>query len=183
MAKKIFTKDIILKTAYEMSFDTGIEHVSMRQLAKQLGCSVMPIYEAFDSKEDLINALSTFNEEQYMSSSETMYDRYYRLLKEGLKYPHFFLSVVDYDVHKTHEEEIIDYVCGLIQKEDRLQHLNNQHAYVFNTRVEIFIVGLVYTYKNMPKEAKTFPRMKNILDCTIDGLINTFQQGNGTTNG
>lgn len=175
MAKKVFTKDIILKTAYELAFNRGIEHISMRSIAKELGCSVMPIYEAFDSKEDLINALSTFNEEDYMQTTHTMYDRYYRLLREGIKYPNFFLSVVEYDVHKLHNETIIDFVCELVQKQEDLQYLSNRTAYIFNTRIELFIVGMVYAYRTMPADAKTFARLKPILDNAIESFIQTFK--------
>ena len=72
MAKKLYSRDIILKPAYALSFEKGMEHITIRQIAKELGCSVMPIYESFDSKEDLINELSTFNEEKYIDKDETM---------------------------------------------------------------------------------------------------------------
>ena len=176
MAKKVFTKDVILTAAYELSFDRGIETITMRQIAKHLGCSVMPIYESFDSKEDLLNALSSFNETMYQGKCDRIQDRYYKLLQEGIKYPDFFLSVVEYDVHKIHSEEIIDSVCNLIRKEERLAHLDNCLAYTFNTRIEIFIVGLVYAYKTLPKEKKSYDKLRNILDETIASFIDTYSK-------
>jgi len=176
MAKKRYTKDMILKTAYDCSIEQGIEHISMRQIAKELGCSVMPIYEAFDSKEELINALSTFNEELYMNTSESMYDRYYRLLREGLKYPNFFLSVVEFDVHKNHNQEIVNYVRNLVRKEEGLEKLSDLNAYTFNTRIELFIIGMVYAYRTLPQRTKEFYVLKPILDNTIEAFIGIFSR-------
>ena len=75
MSSKKYKKDIILKVAYELSKEIGLEALSMRKIANKVGCSVMPLYESFNSKEGLLSALSTFNEKLYDLSSTSMYDR------------------------------------------------------------------------------------------------------------
>ena len=176
MAKKVYSRDIILKTAYALSFEKGMEHITIRQIAKELGCSVMPIYESFDSKEDLINELSTFNEEKYIDKDETMYDRYYRLLREGIKYPNFYLSVADYDVRKRHNENIIDHVCMIVKKHEKLKHLSDYYAFQCNTRIEIFILGMVYVYKDLPDARKADDKMISILNNCIDAFIEYYSK-------
>ena len=176
MAKKIYSRDIILKTAYSLSFEKGIEHVTIRQIAKELGCSVMPIYESFDSKEDLINELSTFNEEKYIEKDKTMYDRYYRLMREGIKYPNFYLSVADYDVRKKHNENIIAHVCRIVKKHEKLKQLSDHYAFQYNTRIEVFILGMVYVYKDLPESKKEDKKMMDILNNCIDAFIEYYSK-------
>jgi len=94
MAKKKFSRDLILEVAYELSFEYGLDGINMRMIAREIGCSVMPIYESFGSKEELLDALSTFNEKVYDVESNSMHDRYYKILFDGLKYPKFFASVL-----------------------------------------------------------------------------------------
>ena len=171
MSSKKYTKDIILKASYELSKDIGLDALSMRKIANKVGCSVMPLYEAFSSREELINGLSTFNEKLYDLSSHTMYDRYFRLLREGLRYPTFFLSVVKYDIKRVHEEETICNLCNLMKKDDRLKNLNDRQVYAINTRIEIYVIGLVYSYSFFEDAAERYPALKNILIQVIDGII------------
>lgn len=51
------TKDIIMDTARDLFVKNGYQHVSMRQIAKELGCSHGSIYYHFKNKAELFYAL------------------------------------------------------------------------------------------------------------------------------
>lgn len=175
MSKKIFTKDKILSVAYDLSKQIGLEGLSMRKIADKAGCSVMPLYDAFISKEDLIKELSTFNEKQYDISSNTILDRYFKLLRDGLKYPKFFLNVVQYDVKHEHDEEVYENILVLLRKDIRLKNLDDYELLVLNSRIELFIIGIVYTYKDICQESLQFyPKLRNMIKETTDAMIDGY---------
>jgi AcrR family transcriptional regulator len=171
MAKKKFSRDLILEVAYELSFKHGLDGINMRMIAREIGCSVMPIYESFSSKEDLLDALSTFNEKAYDLESNTMQDRYYKLLEDGLKYPKFFASVLKHDVNFQHEEEVLENIIKLIKKDVRLRRLSDRDIFILNSRIEVFIIGLVFTYQMVDKRNDPFGTAKRILDEGINAFI------------
>lgn len=47
------TREMILKTGYELVVSSGIESVNSRSIAKMLGCSTQPIFSQFPSMEEL----------------------------------------------------------------------------------------------------------------------------------
>jgi AcrR family transcriptional regulator len=183
MLSKKYTRDVILKAAYELSKEIGLEALSMRKIANEVGCSVMPLYESFSTKKELIDALSTFNEKLYDLASCTMYDRYFRFLKEGLEYPAFFLSVVKYDANRQyhgnkHQEETINNLCNLMRKDDRLSNYSNLELYRVNSRIELFIIGAVYTYSLLETTKNNYPLLKNALVQTAEAIIDGFVKNN-----
>src|SRR3954466_10033142 len=50
-------QDKILKTSLELFFKYGIKHVTMDDIAKELGMSKKTIYQFYKEKDDLINQL------------------------------------------------------------------------------------------------------------------------------
>jgi AcrR family transcriptional regulator len=50
-------QDKILKTALELFFKFGIRHVTMDEIAKELGMSKKTIYQYYKEKDDLVNQL------------------------------------------------------------------------------------------------------------------------------
>ena len=55
--KTKFNKDNIIDAAFEMAKKEGISAITARSVAKQLGCSVAPIYVNFTTIEELIKAV------------------------------------------------------------------------------------------------------------------------------
>ena len=54
-AKKV-DKDDIIKVAYKIADKEEFENINARRIAKELGCSVQPIFHNFTSMEELKNA-------------------------------------------------------------------------------------------------------------------------------
>lgn len=57
MRRKVYTKDQILKAAYEVVEKEGFSGFTARNIAKKMGISTQPIYLEFKNMEDLKNTL------------------------------------------------------------------------------------------------------------------------------
>lgn len=51
--KKRITRELILKKAFDMVHEEGIDSLNARALAKKLNCSTMPIFQSFQDMRDL----------------------------------------------------------------------------------------------------------------------------------
>lgn len=57
MRRKVYTKDYILKAAYELVEKEGFTNFTARNVAKKMGVSTQPIYLEFENMQDLKNTL------------------------------------------------------------------------------------------------------------------------------
>lgn len=57
MRKKVYTRDYILKSAYELVEKEGFSNFTARNVAKKMGVSTQPIYLEFESMQDLKSTL------------------------------------------------------------------------------------------------------------------------------
>ena len=55
--KKVRTRESILKAAHQLVLEKGIEKLSLREVARNVGFSPSSLYEYFDGKEEIIFAL------------------------------------------------------------------------------------------------------------------------------
>lgn len=51
--KTRITKELLLQTAYELTKRSGIERLTAKAIAKQLNCSVQPVYWVFETMDNL----------------------------------------------------------------------------------------------------------------------------------
>ena len=51
------TKEELIDAAFQIAADEGIDAVTVRKVARRIGCSVAPIYVNFETSEDLIRAV------------------------------------------------------------------------------------------------------------------------------
>ncbi len=178
MSKKKFTREIVLDAAYDLSKKIGLEALSMRMIAEKIGCSVMPIYEAFNSKEDLLNELSTYclNETLFELRADQPVDRYVKLLEYGLKYPKFFLEFARFERSYDHTDETVKALCRLMKNDERLRMKSDKHVLRINARIETYIVGVIFFDHTDVYSEKDFLKFKDILiqvsNLLIEGMIN-----------
>lgn len=79
-------KDDIIHTTFEIVRKEGIESVNARRIAKELNCSVQPIFSNFSNMEDLKNEVIQLAFEKYLEyiTSETGLETQYKSI--GLNY-------------------------------------------------------------------------------------------------
>lgn len=83
MPKKTFyTKEYIVNVAVQIVRESGIDSLSAREVAKRTGCSVCPIFSAFDNMDGLHDSV--------VEAVRRIYDKY---IAEALKNENAFKSV------------------------------------------------------------------------------------------
>lgn len=178
MAKKVFSKDLILKSAYEMALEVGVKKITMRKLASRIGSSVMPIYEKFSSKDELLDAISVFVEDYPEIDDVTIYDRYNHLLYYGLTYPDFYLNIIVPNTSHSHSMETLCKICYILKKDPRLNHLIDKDLLILHSRIDVFLTGIIFVYQRHPQMTRIeqYERLKTVLQQVIDGIILGFMQ-------
>ena len=90
-AKKRIQKQDILAAAAEVIRKGGASSLSMRNIAKELGCSTQPLYSEFGSQEQLYEALPGYLRQEYLSVPQGGYRDFGRaFLRFAGKEPELF---------------------------------------------------------------------------------------------
>lgn len=84
--KELITKDKILNTAFELARTDGIESVTARKLAAQIGCSTQPIFRVYSNMNELYTEI-------YEKAVEAFGD-YYANFKSDVTTPFIHLGLV-----------------------------------------------------------------------------------------
>lgn len=77
--KESFSKDDILKAAFNMAKEQGINEVTARKLAFYAGCSTQPIFRHFENMEECLDEVFTM--------AMLYFDDYYEKFEKSSKYP------------------------------------------------------------------------------------------------
>lgn len=88
--KELITKDKILTTAFAIAREDGIENVTARKLAAQIGCSTQPIFRVYANMNELY-------EEIYQKAIDA-FGEYYESYRSEVKTPfiHLGLAYINY---------------------------------------------------------------------------------------
>ncbi len=173
MAKKIFCRKKITETALELAYEMGLEKLSMRKLAKRMGSSVMPIYDAFLSKEELI-------EEVYnlvvvgKEVEDTYFKRNLQILKNGIKYPQLFKDVQLRAKKYATSDSYYNNVIIMMQKESRLLGFSQDELKSLNFDLIIYINGLV---SRSQIDQKDFTDIYNVYSGVLEQATELFILG------
>ncbi|MDE7267639.1 MAG: TetR family transcriptional regulator [Lachnospiraceae bacterium] len=84
--KELITKDRILNTAFELARVDGIESVTARKLAAQIGCSTQPIFRVYSNMNELYTEI-------YERAIDSFGD-YYENFKSDVETPFIHLGLV-----------------------------------------------------------------------------------------
>ncbi|MBD5470369.1 MAG: TetR/AcrR family transcriptional regulator [Lachnospiraceae bacterium] len=84
--KELITKDRILNTAFELARVDGIESVTARKLAAQIGCSTQPIFRVYSNMSELYTEI-------YERAIDSFGD-YYENFKSDVETPFIHLGLV-----------------------------------------------------------------------------------------
>ncbi len=148
--KQRFQREDILKVAYEIAKNQGIEDLNARKIAAQMHCSTQPIYHNFDTMEELKAAVvekiySTYV--SYMRQGATEEKPYLGMgmsyIRFARDYPNFFrilfmreskLSPVDFLVND-------DVGHGAIREGQVFSGLTEEQQKVFHLKVWVLTYG------------------------------------------
>lgn len=142
MAKKIYNRNIILDTAISIAKEVGFDKLSIRGIARKLNTSVSPVYDSFESKHDILQAIIVKIIDEN-AISNTYKERNYGILTFGLKYPILYRDIQTYTrryhLETTHPEDI----NALMKKDPRYKGLSDEVLRSMNFDIIIYISGLV----------------------------------------
>lgn len=77
---KMEPQEKILKTSLELFFKYGIKHVTMDEIAKELGMSKKTIYQFYKEKDDLVNQLCDVS----LKEQEHLFDEMNKMAKDPI---------------------------------------------------------------------------------------------------
>lgn len=142
MKKKHYSKDLILEKAIILARNVGFTRLTMRELAKSIGCSVMPIYSTFDSKEMLIEEI--YNKVvRELISVDGYFNRNNEVLRHGIKSPEFYRDMRDYNPSSVDVELLYSDTISLMQAEDKLKNFDEQTCSSIHFDISVYITGIV----------------------------------------
>ena len=112
------TREMIMDAARDLFVTKGYQHVSMRQIAKELGYSHGALYYHFKNKAELFYALV---EEHFAMLDQKLDDVMHQSIPNGEKLEHILLGFVEFGLtHQNHYE-----IMFLI-KDEEVQNFINQ---------------------------------------------------------
>ena len=82
--KKRITRELILKKAFDMVHEEGIDSLNARALAKKLNCSTMPIFQSFQDMRDLKMEVKRWIDEYYSAFLNRMCKKRITCLRSAL---------------------------------------------------------------------------------------------------
>lgn len=183
--KTKISKEMIIKAAYEMTKTTGIESVTAKAIAKQLNCSIQPVYWVFDTMENLRSAVMQeaikeynkylFTEIPNLSKYQAAGWNYIRFAKEQ---PHLFKLLFMTErqsstpIGESSLDENKEYILSLIQNDYGLNKAQANDLYV---RLWLFSHGIatMIATKTVSLNDKEIGRM--LMDVLM-GLLQTIKE-------
>lgn len=142
MSAKIYEKNMVLETAIELAKEIGIRKVSIRMIARKLGCSVSPVYDAFDSRDALEKAMfETIIARQ--NNQGSYFERNNNVLVYGLTYPNLYLDIRKLSNKFKSFDKLYDDTIKLMKLEDPLKSFTEKELESLHFDLMIYITGLV----------------------------------------
>lgn len=178
-------KEMIIKTAYELTKATGIESVTAKSIAKQLNCSIQPVYWVFDTMDNLRNAVMNEAIKEYndyllteipnLSKYQAAGWNYIRFAKEQ---PHLFKLLFmterqsNTPIGESNIDENKEYLLSLIQSD---YGLNEKQANDFYVKLWLFSHGIatMIVTKTVSLNDKEIGKM--LMDVLL-GLLQTIKK-------
>jgi AcrR family transcriptional regulator len=162
-----FTPEIILAQAFEIVRKEGLDALSARRIAKELGCSTQPVYDAYVSMPELLNAviekakeyaLTYFSKESRANPPFLSFGlRYFQFAQEEkLLFKLLFLDGL-IGISLEGMGQPFNSLLGGLKNDPSLQGLSEESLKRLGTNMWIYLHGLTtLVYKNPQKQAGKF---------------------------
>lgn len=179
MRRKVYTKDQILKAAYEVVENEGFSGFTARNIAKKMGISTQPIYLEFKNMSDLKNTLL----------DEICNHLYYDIFPEvrtgdtiidlGLSYVYFAkeqsnlynaLYVQEYGGGKKMHDFSYNYFHQLIMEHPKYSQLSEKKINALHVGTWICVTGIA-TLMSSGIIEPTQDEIVHLIDRTIENIL------------
>lgn len=179
MRRKVYTREHILKAAYELINREGFGNFTARNIAKHMGISTQPIYLEFENMQDLKNTLV---EAVFKDLSENVFPVVRtgdKLVDLGLNYIRFAqeqhnlyiaLFIDDYGGGKLMHDFSSIYFKSLIKSEEKYADLSEDAINALHNGAWIVVTGLA-SLMSAGIITPTDDQIIKIINETIEGVI------------
>ena len=148
--KKKYSRQQIVDTAFELAKVDGIDGLTTRKVADELGSSVAPIYVSFDDIKDLKKAVAkkTFVVSREMSKKEVTGDRFLDIgiasLRFAKEYSVLFRELVlkKNDYMEDYDQELGNEIIQEMSNEKELRGFNDEELMMILLKMQVFQLGL-----------------------------------------
>lgn len=147
-AKKLITKDMILKEAVFLLEEKGYNAINARELAKRLNCSTQPLYLTFKNMDELKNALIDECSKKYFEyankqKEDSVFMQYLMsYIKFAKEKPHLFEYLYMINKHNDDNEKDLQFKEYIINKISELSNISKAKAEKFFLSSWFFTHGL-----------------------------------------
>ncbi len=151
MGPKIkFTREQIIDVAFEIAETEGINGITMRKIAEQMGSSVAPIYVNFKNVEELNEALleRIIKVSQQLLSEESSGNPFYDMGKASLRFAAEYgtifrdLVMTNNSRIKVYDEKVIPALIEQMKQDPELEGFTVDELQIILLKMKIFQLGL-----------------------------------------
>ena len=181
MGPKIkFPKDQIIDAAFEIARTEGIDNITMRKIAENMGSSVAPIYVNFENINELIEAvierIISISQQLLIKESQgnPFMDMGRASLRFAMEYSVLFRDLVMKDNHymKDYDEKMTPELIKEMQKDPELEGFTVDELKTILMKMRVFQLGLSVMAANglLPKDYEMQDLM-DMLSSTANDVI------------
>ena len=157
-----FTKEQIIDAAFEIAKTEGIDGITMRKIAEQMGSSVAPIYVNFKNVDELNEALieRIISVSQQLLSEESSGNPFHDIGRASLRFASEYstifrdLVMTNNSRIKVYDEKIIPALIEQMKKDPELEGFTVDELKTILLKMKIFQLGLSVMVANglLPKD-------------------------------
>ncbi len=181
-----FQREEIINTAYEIVKKEGFTSVNARRIAKELGCSVQPIYRNFSTMKELKKDVFDKIYRKYQEAMKQANDTEHPYLAKGLayigfanEYPEFFKAIFMRKGEMNLEEFIqadIEVTKNVMEAITKKFNISKEDLEDFHIKVWILTHGLACLMATKTIRLSRDEIRKLLLN-TVQELFKGYQKG------
>ena len=179
--KNKFTKEQIIEIAFEIARKEGIDAITIRKIADNLGSSIAPIYVNFKDVEELKEAVISKIYDisnsilQNQNSGDVFLDIGIASVKFAKDYSVIFKDIILKNNHylDNYDEQVGNNIIQEMKKDEALKDLSNEELKLLLMKMRVFQAGLsiMATNESFASEL-TDERIIEMLRHTGDDIVN-----------
>jgi AcrR family transcriptional regulator len=184
--KNKFSKEQIVDAAFNIANTEGIDSMTIRKVADQLGSSIAPIYVNFKDVEELKSAVvkKVVAVSQHMLKEQNTGNPFgdigFASLQFAKKHPVLFRDFVmkQNDYLLDYDQEMGDELLVHMKKDPELEGFTDEELKIILFKMRAFQMGLSIMVANglLPEELD-IEKMKEILDSAAEDVVTAARLG------
>ncbi len=148
--KNKFTKEQIIEIAFEIAREEGLDNITIRKIADNLGSSIAPIYVNFKDVEELKEAVISKIYEisnsilQNQNSGDVFLDIGIASVKFAKDYSVIFKDLILKNNHylDNYDEQVGNNIIQEMKKDEKLKNFSDEELKLLLMKMRVFQAGL-----------------------------------------